>query len=124
MDEDKIKDYLVEYDAFVTTFKNTQVSGEEVGALIARMTNHYTKINLMLAEALRAYSSCVATYQNSTDENTGKPMSSAKAETLAAATPEASAYNKLKAHVQNLEQIINSLKALQKGVMFEYSSAI
>jgi len=122
--EDNKKDYLIEYDTFVDTFKNQQVSGEEVGVLIMRMTNHFAKINLQLAEALRAYSSCVATFQNSKDENTGKQLSAAKAESLAAATVEAGAYNTLKAHVQNLEQIINSLKALQKGIMFEYSSAI
>jgi len=117
-------DYLVEYDAFVTTFKKTQVSGEEVGEMIVRMTNHFVGINLRLAAALRDLSLVISTLSNSEDEKTGKPMTSSKATALAASSPEATAYNTLKAHVINLEQIINSLKALQKGVMFEFSNAI
>jgi len=123
MEETKL-DYLVEYEAFVNTFKKTEVSGEEVGELIARMVNHYATINLRLVSALRDYSRVVRELQNSTDEKTGKPMSSAKAEALAAATSEAHTYNTMKAHVQNLQEIVNGLKSLQKGVMFEYSSSV
>jgi hypothetical protein len=117
-------DYLIEYETFVNTFKKTQVSGEEVGEMIVRMTNHYARINLRLASALRTYSEVIKGYQTSTDEKTNKPMTSSKAEALAAATQEAGDYTVLKAHVQNLEQIINSLKALQKGVLMEYSNAV
>lgn len=118
------EDYLLEYDAFITTFKKTMVSGEEVGEMVARMANHYAKLNLRLASALREYSEVIKKFQISTDENTGKAMSSVKAEALAAATPEAHTYNVFKAHTQNLEQMLNALKSLQKGVLQEYASSM
>lgn len=123
-DEAQQMDYLVEYDTFVTTFKKTQVSGEEVGEMIVRMVNHYCSLNLRLADALRRYSDVIRAFQESVDERTGKPMTSSKAEAMSAATPEAELYNRMKAHVQNAEQIVNGLKSLQKGVLNEYAQAI
>lgn len=117
-------DYLMEYDTFVKTYQTTEISAEEVGLLIVRMVNHFANINIRLQKALREYSKVIAILQNSVDEKTGKPMTSSKAESLAAASVEADSYNGLKSHVQNLEQIINGLKSLQKGLLMEYANAI
>jgi hypothetical protein len=50
-------------------------------------------------------------------------MSTSKAEILASSTPEGDNYTLFKTHVENCEQLINALKALQKGVLLEYSNA-
>lgn len=117
------QDYILEYEAFQNNFKKTEVSGEEVGELIMRMSGYFGRYNVRMAEALRAYSQVRASFQNQVDPTTAKPMSSAKAEMLAAAAPEAAVYELARVHVQNIEQNINSLKALQKGVLNEYSHA-
>lgn len=112
--------YQEEYSAFVNAYKMTQVSGEEVGLMVVKMTNYFIEYNTNLAKVLQGYKKVLVDYQSSLDAN-GKPMSSAKAEAMADGSPEAAEYHRVRSHVQNLEQAINSLKALQRGVINEYS---
>lgn len=114
-------DYMLEYEAFQNNFKKTEVSGEEVGELIMRMAGYYARYNVRLSDALRAISIVRADFANQPDVATGKSLSSAKAEVLSDARPEAAKYELARIHVNNIEQYINSLKSLQKGVLTEYS---
>ena len=116
-------DYMIDYDAFSNNFRKTEVSGEEVGEMVMRMAGYFARYNVRLGDAIRAYSSVKSEFQNQVDTTTGKPMSSAKAETLASSTVEAASYEIARIHVQNIEQYINALKSLQKGVLNEYSHA-
>ena len=116
-------DYLIEYQGFQDKFRLTQVSGEEVGELIMHLANYFARYNVRMGDALRAFSAIKAGFQNQVDEATGKTMSSAKAETLADATPEANTYEMSRIHVVNIEQMLNAMKALQRGVLTEYSNA-
>lgn len=117
-------DYMVDYDAFQNSFKLTEVNGEEVGVMIMKMAGYYGKYNARMSNALRNYTQVSKDIHSQTDMVTGKPITSSKAEVIAAATPEAAALQDAKVHVQNLEQFINALKALQKGVLLEYSNAV
>lgn len=116
-------DYMIDYKAFQDNFRLTQVSGEEVGELIMKMAGYFSRYNVRMGDALRAFSVVKADFQNQVDTATGKTMSSAKAETLADATSEAATYEMARIHINNIEQNINALKALQKGVLNEYSHA-
>lgn len=120
---DKEHDYIMDYENFMSKFSLTEVSGAEVGEVVARMAIHYARYNVRMAEALRAYSSVKADFQNKIDPVSGKSMSSAKAEMLASATPEAATYELSKIHIQNIEQYLNSLKALQRGILVEFSNS-
>lgn len=120
MEPIKTPEYMQEYEKFINDYKFTEVSGEEVGFLIAKMSMYFSRYNLILKQALRNYSIIMRDFQLQIDEN-GKPMSSSKAEVLAAATPQAYEYSEAKINVANIEQNINSLKALQKGTINEYS---
>ena len=113
-------DYKVEYDAFVKEFGQREVDGREAGQVIVRMAAYYGTYNLRLANALKAYSVALRDISNTTDVN-GKPLSSARAEQLAQATDEYHTYQLQRTHVQNIEQYINSLKALQRGLINEYA---
>jgi hypothetical protein len=117
------QDYMIDYEAFMNNFKKTEVSGEEVGEVVMKMAGYYARYNVRLSDSMRAFTVVKADLQNQTDTTSGKSMSSAKADTLAAATSEAATYELAKIHVQNIEQYINALKALQRGVMFEYSNS-
>lgn len=88
-----------------------------------RMAGHFARYNVRMGDALRAFSAVKAGFQSQPDPATGKPMSSTKAEMLADATGEAATYELARIHVQNIEQYINALKSLQKGVLTEYSHA-
>ena len=112
--------YIDDYENFLDDFRNKEVSGEEVGEMIARMSQHFSRHNLVLIRAMRVYSKIKVSMLSQTEGVTGKMISATKAGTLAAASDEASAYEEARAHVQNLEQSINALKALQKGIIFEY----
>lgn len=116
-------DYMLDYEAFSNNFKKTEVSGEEVGEMVMRLAGYFARYNVRMGDALRAFSRVKADFQNQVDPTTGKAMSSAKAETLADSTDEAAAYEMARIHVLNIEQYINALKALQKGVLTEYSHA-
>lgn len=114
--------YDQEYKAFIASFKEQPVSGFEVGELIVRMANYFSDYNLAMVYALRDFNQKKREAESEVDGN-GKPISSTKASVMADSTPEAHAYQLARAHVQNVEQIINSLKAMQKGVLSEYSNS-
>jgi len=112
--------YKVQYDAFLTSYKAGSTTGEQVGEQIAKMAQWFASQNTILSIATITYAKTTAEFEQRVDEN-GKQLSSTKAGKLAEATQEASEYVTAKMHVQNVEQIINALKSLQKGVLQEYS---
>jgi hypothetical protein len=116
-------DYIDDYDQFMGNYKKTEVSGEEVGEFIMKMTGYYIRYNIRYSDAIRLFSAVKSDFQNRLDPANNKPMSSAKAQMLADSTPEAATYEIARIHVQNLEQIINSMKSLQKGVLTEYANS-
>lgn len=116
-------DYINEYSEFEKNFRLTEVSPEQVGELVMRMAGHFIRYNVRMGDALRAFSVVKAGFQNQVDATSGKPMSSAKADTLSDATEEAAKYEMARIHVTNIQEIINALKCLQKGVLGEYANS-
>lgn len=117
----QMPDYMEEYNTFVSNYKLTEVSAEEIGHLIIKMTSYYGKYNMKLKGALRDYSIVMRDFQTQVDPSTGKGISSAKAEVMAAATEVAANYEGARIDIGNIEQYINGMKALQKGVLSEYA---
>ena len=112
--------YKKEYEEFISAYKSSVTSGEAVGLLIARMAQYFSDANIEYAAALDAYNQNASKIESQTDD-AGKAISSAKAKVLASATPESSALLRTKAEIENIDQMINALKSLQKGVLNEYS---
>jgi len=113
--------YQIEYEEFLDNYAGGTTTGEKVGEVIARMAQYFTEANLNYANALIEYNNQARAIEEQTDENTGKPISSTKAKVIASATTEASTMIRAKAHLENIEQKINALKSLQKGILQEYS---
>lgn len=113
-------EYLIEYDKFITSYKRSEVSGEEVGEVIARLAQYFAQYNLMMVGFDRKLSLVAKDIESRADDS-GKTISSSKAQIFTAATTEANDYRTARAHLQNVEQMINSLKSLQKGVLNEYA---
>lgn len=112
--------YTEDYETFMGDFSTREISGEEVGEMVARMAQHFARHNLISVRSLKVYAKLKSELHAQPDGATGKPMTSTKAEMIAAATPEAYSYEEAKVHVQNIEQMINALKSLQRGILFEY----
>lgn len=112
--------YSEDYDKFMDNFTTREISGEEVGEMVARMAQHFGRHNLIAVRSLKIYAKLKSELHAQPDGATGKPMTSTKAEMIAAATPEAYKYEEARVHVQNIEQMLNALKSLQKGILFEY----
>lgn len=113
--------YADEYDAFVKKMDaNIPIGAEEVGKLIVKGAQYYGQAVSRAVAAEFAYNKRIIEFEKSTDEN-GKPLSSAKAENFAKATDEYLNYIDAKSLVSTIEQQINSLKALQKGLTNEFS---
>lgn len=116
--------YDVEFKSFMTDYKNNDsVTGERVGHMVAVMSQFFSEYNLRYAEALIKYNKIASAFEQVSDENTGKPLSSAKAKVLAGASEEAAQMIRTKVDVENIEQHINSMKSLQKGILNEYAHA-
>lgn len=117
----KGESYIEDYETFMKTLENQggNMAAGEVGEMVARMANHFIRYNLTLSRASKLFHAKAQQIYSQNDG--GKPISAAKADIVASATPEASAYQEAKVHVQNIEQCINALKSLQRGIQNEYS---
>lgn len=112
--------YNKEYNDFIQQFEQREVDGQEVGLMIAKFSSWFASYNLEMVEAFKEYANVLRELSFEVDPN-GKQISSARAEQLGQATVQYADYQKAKAHVQNIEQHLTSLRALQRGVMAEYT---
>lgn len=113
-------DYIEIYKDIIQNYELGSVSSEKIGLVIAQLASVFCNYNLDRANSLRLYRKKAAEIEKTVDEN-GKAISSAKAKILSDATDEASKYGEADAHVENLNQLINSLKKLQEGIIEEHS---
>jgi inorganic triphosphatase YgiF len=111
--------YEALYESFMKDYKTGIITSENVGELVARLAGYYPNYNAHLVKAERGYALVSRDEVLKTDETTGKPISSAKADTLANASVEATAFKTARMHIQNLEMLIQSAKALQRGLIQE-----
>lgn len=107
------------YSEFMQKYASGATTGEQVGELIAKLAGFYPNYNLELAHAERAFAVVSRDEVLKSDDMTGKAVSATKAETIARASDEAFSYEKAKVHVANLEMLIQSAKALQRGLLQE-----
>ena len=119
------QEYQKEYNQFISDYEKEQMSGEQIGFAVVKMVQHFISMNMQLAAAEISYNKISAEMANSLDENTTKPISVAKSELLSKNTPEYNEFRMAKSHLINIEQAINSLKSLQRGLTQEmaYSGA-
>ena len=120
MEETKKEQYQVEYNAFLDEYKAGVTTGEGVGEVIARLAQYFTEANLNHASSLIKFNKVARENEEKVDDN-GKAISSSKAKVMAADTVEAAELIVAKAHLENIEQKINALKSLQRGLLNEYS---
>jgi len=116
------KSYIEDYAKFTQTLEEQGglMPAGEIGEMIVRMSSYFTRHNLILGRTLKMFNTkCKEVYSQVDDK--GKAITAAKAEIIASATQEGADYQEAKIHIQNVEQNINSLKALQRGVLNEYS---
>ena len=115
--------YKLDYDQFMLEYQSGTTNAEAVGILIARMAQYFAEYNIKSVELERIFNKKAAEIETSSDVDTGKPISSAKAKVLAVATDEYGSFLETNAHLKNIEQYLSSLKYLQRGLLQEYSQA-
>jgi len=108
------------YDDFMTKYSETQTTPSQAGEVLARIAGLYPNYNNAMVKAERAFSVVHKNIALETDDTTGKAISSTKAEVIADASAEGFAFKQARAHVQNIEMLIGSLKFLQKSLEVEY----
>lgn len=113
--------YMQEFTEFMEKYRIAEISAEEVGLALARLVQYYAAYNLRVTKAERALSIIAQDIESRVDDN-GKAISSAKAKVFIEATPEAEIVGILKAHRDNVDKFVSSLRSLQKGVLNEYSA--
>ncbi len=115
------REHDMEYDNFMKTYQQGTTSGEQVGFLISRLAQHFATTNLKLAEKRVLLNKVELVNVDTVDELTGKLVSVAKANIMTGSSDESAAYRGEEVHLKNIENYINSLKNLQKGILNEYS---
>lgn len=115
------KTYKEKFDVFVEKSKAGQVDGEMVGLIIVYLAQDFANYNMLLMSKEARFSKLLAEKVQSVDENTGKPISVSKAELIIKDTEEYRDLKETKIDIENIENYINALKFLQKGVLNEYS---
>ena len=118
-----MSDYKTDYAEFLQQYESGVTTGENVGELIARLAQYFSMANSEYAAALRNFNKVARTVEESSDEQTGKPISSSKAKVIASATPESDSLTIAKTNLENIEQMLNALKSLQKGILQEWNYA-
>lgn len=118
-----MKEYETLYSEFIKNYSVGTTTGEEAGLLVARLAGYYPNFSATLAKSERAYALVCRDEILKTEETTGKQVSATKAQTMADASSEAFAFKDAKMHVTNLEVLIASAKALQRGLIQEMSHA-
>jgi len=118
-----MEEYEEIYANFMKNYSLGATTGEMVGELVAKLAGYYPNYNSLMVKAERGFALISRDEVLKTDETTGKAISSAKAETLANASIEATAFKQARMHIQNLEMLIQSAKALQRGLIQEMSHA-
>jgi hypothetical protein len=114
-----MEEYEKIYHDFMKNYSSGITTGEMVGELVARLAGYYPHYNAAMVKAERGFALTSRDEVLKTDEATGKPISSTKADTIANASPEATAFKNARVHVQNLEMLIQSAKSLQRGLLQE-----
>ena len=104
-------------------YSKTETSPAQVGEILAGIAGFFPNYNNTLVVVEHAYALVHKTIAESSDDLTGKAISSAKADVIAEATPEALEFKKAKAHVENIEMLIGALKFLQKSLEVEYANS-
>lgn len=108
------------YDTFIAKYNRAEVTPSEVGEVLARIAGVFPNYNMAAIKAERSFALISRDEVLKTDESTGKAVSATKAETIAQASTEATAFKTARGHVQNIEMLIGSLKFLQKSLEVEF----
>lgn len=114
--------YQEEYKEFIENYKSGLVTGERVGEVISRMAQYFTEANLNFASALIAFNIEAKRVEETVDEGSGKMISSSKAKVISDASVQSQTLIVAKSHVENIEQALNALKSLQRGIMAEFAN--
>ena len=117
------EEYEKLYSEFIRDYQSGVTTAEMAGELIAKLAGFFPNFSAMLCREERSYALVCRDEVLKSDDQTGKAVSSVKAMTIAEATDEAYAYKKAKSHIANLEMLIQSAKALQRGLIQELSHA-
>ncbi len=112
--------YQVLYQEFIAKYNKTETTPSEVGEVLVRLAGIYPNFNMTKIAAEKAYSVVCKNEVLKTDDQTGKAISSSKAQTLADSSQEAFDFRTAKGHVENIEMMIGVLKFLQKSLEVEY----
>ena len=110
------------YNTFIDSYRKTETSPSEVGEVLVRIASFYPNYNISAVKAENAFNLIHKKIAEGVDDS-GKNISSAKAEVIAKATSEALDFKMSSCHISNIEMLISSLKFLQKSLEVEYSQS-
>jgi len=117
--QEKSEEYMEIYNEFLNDYQKMEMSGEQIGLMMARLAQYYSYYNLKLSKAMRGLSAISKDVGSRVDAS-GKALSVAKIKAEVETSEAYLEYDSIKNHIKNIEQYISALRALQKGVLKEF----
>lgn len=115
--------YQIEYQEFLNNYNKGLVDAKVAGAMVAKLASLFASANLEYTQADIKFNVKLAETLNTVDLDSGKYPSAAKATVDAEASEEFKEKAIKKAHMINLEVLVNASKTLQRGLMNEQGMA-
>ena len=110
--------YQKDYEDFINAYKSGVTGAEEVGKQIAKWGQYFAEINSHFGKMETIFKKTLANISQTNDG--AKPITSAKANTLAEATEDFANFLKAKREKENIDRQIDTLTSLQVGIMKEF----
>lgn len=104
-------DYRKVYSEFTEKFATE--GKDAVASTMVKLTDLYAKYNTDLSDVLNDYAIAYHSLHDSTDEATGKAITSSKAAILMEDTIVARDLRRARAHVGNIERMLNTLDQIK-----------
>lgn len=120
MEDEQKPLYLVEYEKFMDEMRKGVLDANAIGKWVNEMTVYFCNMNRLYATRKAIVAGVHKEFINSVDGE--KPMAIGKAEVLMKASDANRLMLIAQADAENLKEIINSMKALQKNAGFEYDN--
>lgn len=118
-----MNNYQEDYKHFLEDYKKGSVGAEMTGEMVAYLASLFISRNLDYTTKDIAYNVKLSQIMNTPDKDTGKFVSAVKATADAEASDEYKEKALAKAHVTNLECLIQATKTLQRGLIGEQNAS-
>jgi hypothetical protein len=116
-------EYTKLYDEFIISMDKGLADATKASECLVRLSRMYSDCNTAANEARKKYVLKLSEITQTVDPASNKPMTSAKAEVLADASPENAKFLDLRTDLENIGTFISAVKYFSQSLVREYGNS-